>query len=132
SSKKVAFSAGTTGHGVIASGSTLVFPVDINYVGGGYNPGTGIFTAPTVGQYVFYVSAQVYSNDTLYVSIVHNGGAKVMTMSDGGRGKDFYDSGSNLVTLNLQQEDRVWARCQSGSNHYSEGIPITTFSGFLV
>ncbi|XP_061176744.1 caprin-2-like [Saccostrea echinata] len=132
SSKKVAFTAGTTGAGGIGSGSTLVFPVVINNVGGGYDPGTGIFTAPMAGQYVFYISAQGYSSDTLYVSIVHNGGAKVMTMSDGGRGKDFYDSGSNLVTLNLQQGDRVWARCHSGSNYYSEGIPITTFSGFLV
>ncbi|XP_062615412.1 complement C1q tumor necrosis factor-related protein 6-like [Saccostrea cucullata] len=132
SSKKVAFTAGSTGAGGIGSESTLVFPVVINNAGGGYDPGTGIFTAPTAGQYVFYISAQGYSSDTLYVSIVHNGGANVMTMSDGGRRKDFYDSGSNLVTLNLQQGDRVWARCQSGSNYYSEGIPITTFSDFLV
>ncbi|XP_062574656.1 complement C1q-like protein 2 [Saccostrea cucullata] len=131
-SKKVAFSASTTGHGVISSGSTLAFPVVINNVEGGYDPGTGTFTIPTAGQYVFYISAQGYSSDTLYVSILHNGGAKVMTMSDGGRRKDFYDSGSNLLTLNLQQGDRVWAMCQSGSNYYSEGIPITTFSGFLV
>lgn len=132
SSKKVAFTAGTSGAGNIGSGSTIAFPVVINNEGGGYNPGNGVFTAPRVGQYVFFVSAQGYGSNTLYVSIVHNGGAKVMTMSDGGRGKDFYDSGTNLVALNLQQGDTVWAKCQSGSSYYSEGIPITTFSGFLI
>ncbi|XP_011430985.3 complement C1q tumor necrosis factor-related protein 3-like [Magallana gigas] len=129
---KVAFTAGTSGAGNIGTGSTIVFPVVINNEGGGYNPDTGVFTAPRSGQYVFFVSAQGYGSDTLYVSIVHNGGAKVMTMSDGGRGKDFYDSGTNLAALNLQQGDTVWAKCHSGSSFYSEGIPITTFSGFLI
>lgn len=133
SSKKVAFTAGTSGAGNIGSGSIIAFPVVINNEGGGYNPGTGVFTAPRSGQYVFFVSAQGYGSNTLYVSIVHNGGAKVMTMSDGGRaGKDFYDSGTNLAALNLQKGDTVWSKCQSGSSFYSEGIPITTFSGFLI
>nr|XP_034331620.1 uncharacterized protein LOC105330774 isoform X1 [Crassostrea gigas] len=132
SSNKVAFTAGTSGAGNIGTGSIIAFPVVINNEGGGYNPGTGVFTAPRSGQYVFFVSAQGYGSNTLYVSIIHNGGAKVMTMSDGGRGKDFYDSGTNLAALNLQQGDTVWAKCQSGSSYYSEGIPITTFSGFLI
>nr|XP_022292405.1 complement C1q-like protein 4 isoform X3 [Crassostrea virginica] len=131
-SKKVAFTAGTHAPRTTASGHTLVFPVVINNEGGGYDPSSGVFTAPRDGQYVFFVSAQGYSSDTLYVSIVHNGGPKVMTMSDGGRKKDFYDSGSNLVALNLKMDDRVWAQCQSGSHYHSEGIAITTFSGFLV
>ena len=131
-SQKVAFTAGIHSPGNTGKGRTLVFPVVLNNEGRGYNPSSGVFVAPKDGQYVFFVSAQGFNSDTLYVSIVHNGGSKVMTMSDGRRKKDFYDSGSNLVVLNLKKGDKVWTQCHSGSTYYSEGIAITTFSGFLV
>ena len=83
-SQKVAFTAGIHSPGNTGKGRTLVFPVVLNNEGGGYNPSSGVFVAPKDGQYVFFVSAQGFNSNTLYVSIVHNGGSKVMTMSDGG------------------------------------------------
>lgn len=35
---------------------TLVFDVVIKNTGNGYNPRTGVYTAPTAGEYVFVVS----------------------------------------------------------------------------
>lgn len=48
-----AFSAAISSGNAGWIGSSLVFPVVIYSVGTGYNPRTGIFTAPTAGTYVF-------------------------------------------------------------------------------
>eukprot|EP00105_Crassostrea_gigas_P011436 XP_011427102.1 PREDICTED: uncharacterized protein LOC105328054 [Crassostrea gigas] len=53
-----AFTAGMSSTDNDWTGDTLVFPVIIYSEGTGYNPSTGIFTAPTAGTYVFYVSVQ--------------------------------------------------------------------------
>ncbi|XP_061193473.1 uncharacterized protein LOC133201698 [Saccostrea echinata] len=77
-SKRVAFTAGVTSRSSSWNSGILVFNKVINNVGGGYNPNTGIFTAPVEGDYLFYVSIQSYSNnDDIHVDIVFNGSKKV-------------------------------------------------------
>uniref|UniRef100_K1PZQ0 Caprin-2 n=1 Tax=Magallana gigas TaxID=29159 RepID=K1PZQ0_MAGGI len=108
---------------------TLVFPVVITNVGNGYNPSTGVFTAPTAGEYVFFVNVQSYNTESIYVDVVLNGVTKVRTMAQGGT--DYYDAGPNLAVLTLQKGDRVWVKYHAGQGYYIDG-PITTFSGFLL
>jgi hypothetical protein len=99
-------------------------------MGDAYNPSTGKFTAPTQGNYVFFVNVQSYNTNNIYVDIVLNGSTKVRTMAYNGA-SEYYESGPNLVVLTLQKGDNVWVKRYSGNGYYIDG-PITTFSGFLI
>ncbi|XP_056013616.1 uncharacterized protein LOC125674919 isoform X1 [Ostrea edulis] len=125
--KKVAFTAGVTSSSTTWNSGTLVFPAVINNIGGGYNPSTGIFTAPTDGHYVFFVTVVEYGKLDNRVDIVQNGSSKVRTL---GYSDAAYQTGTNMAVLRLQQGDTVWIRLASGKGYYSNSIPMTTFSGF--
>lgn len=109
---------------------TLVFDMVITNVGNGFNPSTGVFTAPIAGEYVFFVNVQSYSTQDIFVEVVLNGIPKVRTEARGG-GNDPDDAGPNLVVLTLQKGDRVWVKHYSGTGYYTDGH-ITTFSGFIL
>ncbi|XP_062571327.1 uncharacterized protein LOC134233381 isoform X2 [Saccostrea cucullata] len=131
-SSKVAFTAGITSSDSSWSGSTLVFPKMIFNTGGGYNPTTGMFTAPLDGHYVFFVNVQSYGTYEIRMEIVLNGESKVRTIAHDSSGNDYYETGVNLVVLRLNQGDKVWVKRYSGTGYYSNSVPITTFSGFLL
>ncbi|XP_065927340.1 uncharacterized protein MCAP_0864-like [Magallana gigas] len=130
-SKHHAFSAGTSSSNSGWSGSTLVFSKVIYSEGTGYNPSTGIFTAPTAGTYVFYVSVQSAIQKNIYVDIVLNGSAKVRALAwyNSGNSIAIHQTGTNLVILHLQTGDRVWVKRGGGTGYYSDSAHITTFSG---
>eukprot|EP00105_Crassostrea_gigas_P029933 XP_011452059.1 PREDICTED: uncharacterized protein LOC105345560 isoform X2 [Crassostrea gigas] len=128
-SKRIGFTATMSSYSISWNSGTLVFPVVITNVGNGYNPSTGVFTAPTAGEYVFFVNVQSYNTESIYVDVVLNGVTKVRTMAQGGT--DYYDAGPNLAVLTLQKGDRVWVKYHAGQGYYIDG-PITTFSGFLL
>nr|XP_034334550.1 paramyosin isoform X3 [Crassostrea gigas] len=127
-----AFTAGISSNNYGWTGDTLVFPTVIYSEGTGYNPRTGIFTAPTAGTYVFYVSVQSAYQKTINLDIVLNGSRKVSAMAwyDSGSSVRIYQTGTNLVILHLQTGDRVWVRRGGGTGYYSDRAHITTFSGF--
>ncbi|XP_056013628.1 complement C1q-like protein 2 [Ostrea edulis] len=127
--KKVAFTAGVKSSSITLKNGTLVFPAVINNIGGGYNPSTGVFTAPTEGHYVFFVTVVEYQKQNSQVDIVLNGSSKVRTM---GHSDAAYQTGANMVVLRLQQGDTMWIRYHHGKGYLSNSIPITTFSGFLL
>uniref|UniRef100_A0A8W8JB26 C1q domain-containing protein n=3 Tax=Magallana gigas TaxID=29159 RepID=A0A8W8JB26_MAGGI len=131
-SRNHAFSAGISLGKSVWTGGTLVFPVVIYSEGTGYNPSTGIFTAPTAGTYVFYVSVQSAHQKLIYLDIVLNGSAKVRAMAwyNSGSSVNMIQTGTNLVILHLQTGDKVWVRRGGGDGYYSDGYHITTFSGF--
>ncbi|XP_062566830.1 uncharacterized protein LOC134229134 [Saccostrea cucullata] len=131
-STKVAFTAGITSQDTSWSGSTLVFPKIIFNTGGGYNPTTGMFTAPVDGHYVFFVCVQSYNTNEIWVDIVLNGESQVRTMAHDKHDKDYFETGVNLVVLRLNQGDKVWVKRSRGTGYYSDSVPITTFSGFLL
>ncbi|XP_065927337.1 putative uncharacterized protein MYH16 [Magallana gigas] len=130
-SKHHAFSAGISSSNSGWSGSTLVFPKVIYSEGTGYNPSTGIFTAPTAGTYVFYVSVQSALQKNIYVDIVLNGSAKVRALAwyNSGNSIAIHQTGTNLVILHLQTGDRVWVKRGGGTGYYSDSAHSTTFSG---
>ena len=109
-----------------------MFPDVIYSKGTGYNPSTGIFTAPTAGTYVFYVSVQSENKQEIRLDIVLNGSSKIRAMawSSSASNSSIHQTGTNLVILHLRTGDRVWVRRYSGTGYASHDIPITTFSGF--
>ncbi|XP_048781201.2 uncharacterized protein LOC125683783 [Ostrea edulis] len=125
----VGFTVGVTSSSSSWTGSTLVFPHVVYNGGNGYNPSTGIFTSPTDGTYVFFVKVNVYGSNYLYLDIVLNGNSKVRSMS---HNSAQYMTGTNLAVLRLNKGDRVWVKRYSGTGYYSDSVPITTFSGFLL
>lgn len=130
-SKRIGFTASVSSASSSWSSGTLVFPLIITNVGNGYNPSTGVFTAPIEGEYVFFVNVQSYNTQCIYVDVVLNGVTKVRTMAYSTGSNDNYESGPNLAVLTLQKGNRVWVQRYSGQGYYIDG-PITTFSGFLL
>ena len=127
--QKVAFTAGVTSISSTWNSGTLIFTSVILNVGNGYNPSTGVFTSPVAGTYVFYVTTVEYSTQGLYVDIVLNSVSKVRMIGHGSAG---FQTGTNMVVLNLNKGDSVWVRHAYGRGYYSESTPETTFSGFLI
>ncbi|XP_078323245.1 uncharacterized protein LOC144622444 [Crassostrea virginica] len=66
----VAFSAGIPSYDDDWVGSTLVFPDVIYSEGKGYDSNTGVFTAPTEGTYLFYISTQSKYQKYIFLDIV--------------------------------------------------------------
>ena len=129
SKQRVAFTAGVTSGSSTWNSGTLVFDVVILNLGNGYNPSTGVFTSPVAGTYVFYVTAIEYNKQYLYADIVLNSVSKVKLVGDNTAG---YQTGTNMVVLNLQKGDSVWVKHVSGQGYWSTSVPATTFSGFLI
>jgi hypothetical protein len=128
-SVKAAFTAGFTSDSSTSSEKMMVFPSVISNIGGGYNPNTGIFAAPNAGLYVFYVSGVEYDDKYLRLDIVLNGASKVRSIA---ASEGRFQTGTNMAVLNLQQGDRVWVKRTQGTGHYSQVVPVTTFSGFQI
>lgn len=127
-----AFSVGLSSQYSDWRGDILVFSSEIYILGAGYNSKTGIFTAPTAGTYVFYVSVQSALQKRIFLDLVKNGSSQVRIMAfyNSGSSVYIYQTGTNLVILHLETGDSVWVKWVSGTGYYSEVVPITTFSGF--
>ncbi|XP_078341616.1 uncharacterized protein LOC111099936 [Crassostrea virginica] len=124
----VAFTAGMTSSSTSWSGDILVFPHVITNKGQGYSPSSGKFTAPRDGTYVFTVTGVSFSN-WLSLDIVHDGVSKVRTYSHNSAS---YQTGTNLVVLELDRGDAVWVKRYDGRGYFTNSVPMTTFSGFIL
>ena len=124
----VAFTAGMTSSGTWR-GDILVFPHVIANKGQGYSSSSGKFTAPRDGTYVFTVTAVSFGSNSLFLDIVHDGVSKVRTYSSNSAS---WQTGTNLVVLELDRGDAVWVGRGGGQGHYSQSVPWTTFSGFIL
>ena len=125
----MAFTAGVTSISTTWNSGTLIFNKAILNVGNGYNPSTGIFTSPVAGTYVFFVTAVEYNKQALAVDIVQNSVSKVRTLAEHTAG---YQTGTNMVVLNLQKGESVWVRYVGGKGYYTVNVPVTCFTGFLI
>lgn len=135
---RVAFSAsllnsiGPTNLGPFGSTTTLIYKHIFLNIGEGYNPNTGIFTAPLKGAYVFRVfskgvgqtanamTAGLFKNDRHVFSIhAHQSGG-------------FYSS-SNGASLALEKGDTVSVRLYAGTWIFDNGEHHhSSFSGHLL
>ncbi|WAR31311.1 C1QT3-like protein [Mya arenaria] len=106
------FATLSSGFTTSSSGQTLVFYNVIKNVGGGYNPGTGEFTAPVDGLYVFSASVMVdlsKSRTAAHISIYKNDSFVVYLYVIDSDGK--YETGAGTVILSLQVGDTVKVKC---------------------
>ena len=127
----VAFTAGMTAYSPFRLGAIMVFHHVITNIGRGYSSGSRKFTAPRDGTYVFTVTAVSYDSNHLRLDIVHDGVGKVRTMSEN---TVRYQTGNNLVVLELDRGDAVWTSVKriTGRGYATESVPLTTFSGFIL
>ena len=105
--KVVAFDVRLTHHvNNIASRGRVVFgTVDLNE-GHGYDPSTGIFTAPAAGVYVFDWTIMTQQGKYAHTSLVVNGNLKSWSHCH-----DYvktYLSCSKMTVVKLKQGDKVW------------------------
>ena len=107
----------------------MVFNAVLSNIGNGYNPKTGVFTAPIDGTYVFYVAAVEYEKQHLRLDILINNVKKVQLI---GHHAADYQTGTNMVVQYLKKGENVWVAYHQGKGYYSESIPMTTFSGFMI
>ena len=111
------------------SGDILVFPHVITNKGQGYDNSTGKFTAPRDGTYVFTLTAVSLDNNYLSLDIVHDAVIKVRTHSSSSAS---WQTGTNLVVLELERWDAVWVKRHTGRGYFTGSVPLITFSGFLL
>ncbi|WAR31326.1 C1QL4-like protein, partial [Mya arenaria] len=94
------------------SDQTLVFNNVVTDVSAGYNPGTGAFTAPVDGLYVFSASVMVNlstSATSAHIRIKKNGSQVVYFIVNDSDGD--YETVSSTAILSLQVGDTVMMTC---------------------
>ena len=122
----VRFSADNATHGIVTGPlSPLRFDdVDFN-AGNGYDPQTGIFSAPVTGTYAFFLTQMgTFNGGNAYLAIV-----KHDVILDVIYSKDHEDQGSSQVTTHLAAGEQVWVRQQGGPA--VRGGWYTVFTGYL-
>uniref|UniRef100_A0A3Q1GJC8 Complement C1q-like protein 2 n=1 Tax=Acanthochromis polyacanthus TaxID=80966 RepID=A0A3Q1GJC8_9TELE len=130
---KVAFTAvlGRTGRvGPFKTDRFLVYKRVITNLGHGYNPKTGIFTAPFAGFYyfAFFYHAGGECESILYL---YRNYQLIVMSSDHDTRHDHADNGGNSVVLYLGKGDRVYV-CLAANTHVWGSFYHTTFTGFLL
>ncbi|XP_062613199.1 uncharacterized protein LOC134274967 [Saccostrea cucullata] len=128
-SERIGFTVGTTSDNRYWGSGKLVFSSVLFNQGQGYDASSGIFTAPSDGTYVFYVTITAYSSNTINVDIVHDRISKVRAHA---YGSTSHQTGTNMAVLTLKRGDKVWVQFASGGGYYSDSVPVTTFSGFMI
>jgi hypothetical protein len=120
-----------------ASSSPLVFDQVVTSIGGGYNPHTGVFTAPVTGLYVFY--AQLMNHEThgwMHYGIYKASTPLCLNDLDAGSGTSLraWDKSSCLATTHLQQGDTVFVHRVNGdaNDQVISGGWSASFTGFLL
>nr|KAG5704476.1 hypothetical protein BaRGS_003787 [Batillaria attramentaria] len=130
--KQVAFSAHYSHYTVDAgSDAPLKFDDVVTNLAGGYDPATGIFTAPTPGVYLFYLHI---INDNVHprneVGIYRNGSLIAEAHVEGPEVE--YDRDSAAVIVHLAAGDTVYAKHNGGFATFLDGEWRCYFTGVLV
>ncbi|XP_063043258.1 uncharacterized protein LOC134437682 [Engraulis encrasicolus] len=132
SKKKVAFSASllSTGEGnIYANGENLVYKKVFTNVGEGYNPNTGVFTAPVRGVYFFRFYAHCHGGNKMAVSLYKEGKKQCSIFNEIPRTNG---NASNAVVLTLEKGEEVYTRMWEGTWVYDDSSSYTSFTGFLL
>ncbi|TRY92308.1 hypothetical protein DNTS_028662 [Danionella cerebrum] len=128
---RVAFSAARTAN--FAPGTLdqpIVFDLLHTNLGEMFDTGTGRFTCPASGTYVFiFHILKLAISVPLYINLMRN--EEVMVSAYANDGAPDHETASNHAVLQLFQGDQVWLRLHRGAL-YGSSWKYSTFSGFLL
>lgn len=122
----IAFSAYRSTSQSLSIGTVVKFDKVWTNIGNGYNPNTGIFTAPRSGLYHF-TSVRMSENNSINLRLFLNNSMKSTVYI-----KTRYETGSFDVLLSLEKRDTVSIKSSGTLTlHSSSGIYIS-FSGYTI
>ncbi|CAC5384737.1 COL8A [Mytilus coruscus] len=125
-----AFSAVLTHAQHVAANTAVKFDKVVTNIQDGYDPATGIFTAPTDG--VYHISSTVTSpkGQKLFVSLYHND-VKITSIWVSPADAT-YEMGTTNMVLDLKEGDEVAIRSRGNFKVHSNADIYSSFSGFLI
>ncbi|XP_063404323.1 uncharacterized protein LOC134687797 [Mytilus trossulus] len=124
----VAFSAYTTHSQALTTNTNIKFEKIWTNIGNGYNPSTGIFTAPRQGVYHITAVVMSVSGDSLYLHLKHNTEYTAGSYITG----DGYKTGTFDAVMNLHKGDKLSVGSRGSYTVFSDSSRYTTFSGHLI
>ena len=95
--------------------------------GAGYDPHTGLFTAPASGVYAFYLTMMSTGTDSAELRLVKEG----TPLDYAHANSDLFDQGTLLATTHLNAGQKVWVEHHVGTTTIKGGH-WTVFTGFLL
>lgn len=111
----------------IRSGQKIIFPVIRENIGGGYEAGNGVFTAPLSGVYVFQwttVVTELVSTETV---LVVDGKRRALNKCNSNKANN--DSCTKITIVKLAPGERVWIKCILGNSSIND-YESSSFIGF--
>lgn len=113
----------------IRSGQKIIFPVIRENIGGGYDAGNGVFTAPLSGVYVFQwttVVTELVSTETV---LVVDGKRRALNKCNSNKANN--DSCTKITIVKLAPGERVWIKCILGNSSIND-YESSSFIGFRI
>ena len=130
------FNAQRTSNQGIQGGTTLVFNQARHNTGNHYNSGTGVFTAPVTGDYLFTFKALFYAfaaDEYLDLYSTVNGTTRNRYEQTGNNGQHTQADYTEVVRLNANDSFYFYANNRNSSvTHYSMYGFENHFSGYLL
>ncbi|XP_076079019.1 uncharacterized protein LOC143049166 [Mytilus galloprovincialis] len=124
----VAFSAYRSSSQTLSNKEKVIFDGVWSNVENGYEPSTGVFTAPYPGLYHFTAVVMSTDGSILVLYLCHNGLCITRRLLTG----DGYKTGTIDVVLNLQKGDKVYMQSDRSQTIYSDSSKYITFSGYRI
>jgi hypothetical protein len=135
------YAYGNTGNTHV-SGSDVIYPTAGINVGGHYNTGNGLFTAPVAGIYHFAWSSIGNTTDDVYRFYIRVNGSNIYTdfhlrQDTTETGSAYADNANKTVLVNLNANDNVRIHYSSGGATFYPGTNdannyYVSFSGYLL
>ena len=107
----------------------MIYDKVITNNGNGYDPKTGLFTAPSDGQYFFSWTSLTSPNNYFRSYLTLNDNMIVQNSADA-RNVNTNITGTQAVILQLHRDDKVCIKMRGGSLLYSQAW--STFNGYKI